>query len=313
MSKEAVCLADGNLATLLIPITRTLSALAMCEHIAEAYDCRCYYSREIQKLSALRTGLLTLSELRDLRMLYPGQHIFCETLINSHRGTEIYPAEEAAAMVTAVRSGDIQDIRQTFFNFIGNVRKLSYRDLVYSLKRLLTQLQTIGSGDELSIAARPVEDIVREAEDIDALFDALRPGLEAVSAYQTERRQQKVSALARQVITRLEQGYSSPDLGVKQIADEMGMTAAYLRRQFYDAYQMSVSEYLNQVRINHAKVLLKTTDLNVESIAQQVGFENHKYMFVLFKRIVGVTPRDYARGDRNMPDDMAGLSDEKPD
>ena len=302
--ENALCISLGADSLVLLPLGKGPGARALCEHLVESFGCRCYYSLDIKAWPDLSACAQDLYELRSLRLLYPGQRIFCQTLLQSHRGAQAYPADEASAMISALKAGDWQNIRQNFFDFIRGLRNQSYQDLAFALKRLLAQLQAAGpGGSDTPLFACDAEEILSRAEDTGALLSALEPGLETVIAFHQERKRKKVSALAQQVIIRLEQGYTDPYLGVKQIANEMGMTPAYLRKQFFDAYRMPISEYLNRLRIDHAKALVKSTGLSVEAIARQIGFENHKYMFVVFKRIVGMTPREYVRSTAGQVED----------
>lgn len=52
-------------------------------------------------------------------------------------------------------------------------------------------------------------------------------------------------------------------------------------------------DYVNQVRISHAKEMLKKTDKKTYQIAQAVGYENAKYFFRVFKKMEGITPEQY--------------------
>ena len=56
-------------------------------------------------------------------------------------------------------------------------------------------------------------------------------------------------------------------------------------------------DYLIQERMKKAKLLLLTTDLKVYEVAEQVGFEDMNYFSQRFKQIVGVTPRQFKKGD----------------
>ena len=55
-------------------------------------------------------------------------------------------------------------------------------------------------------------------------------------------------------------------------------------------------DYLNQVRIEKSKELLKNTDKKMYQIAKSVGYDNVKYFFRVFKKMEKVTPEEY----RNM-------------
>lgn len=64
-------------------------------------------------------------------------------------------------------------------------------------------------------------------------------------------------------------------------------------RCFKQAYGISPYEYLNLQRIDAAKLLLKTSPLNIQEIATQVGFEDQNYFSKYFKKKVGKSPSQY--------------------
>ena len=77
------------------------------------------------------------------------------------------------------------------------------------------------------------------------------------------------------------------------IAEEMGVSAAYLRKQYLTEAGVSIGDKLNQLRMDEASRLLLETDQPIEGIARQIGVENTKYFFVLFKKFKGMTPRQF--------------------
>ena len=169
----------------------------------------------------------------------------------------------------------------------------SYAYILFTLMHLMQNAQTLAPEDSQSEEPLPMEDYTGEAEDIQALYARLSPAFEQIAAYQLSKKQQKVSALADRVSLRLERGYRDAALSAQKIADEMGISGAYLRKQFFEAKGLSVNEALNRVRIGQAEELLGSTQMTVEEIAQEIGFDNTKYMFVLFKRVTGMTPGQY--------------------
>jgi len=62
-----------------------------------------------------------------------------------------------------------------------------------------------------------------------------------------------------------------------------------LRRKF----GMSFSEYVNRLRIDRAKDLLRRTQLNATQIAQRLGISDQSNFGKLFKRFEGITPLEY--------------------
>jgi two-component system response regulator YesN len=73
----------------------------------------------------------------------------------------------------------------------------------------------------------------------------------------------------------------------------MGMNPVYLSRLYKEATGVSIVDAIKKVRIDRAKQLLRATDASVKDIAEQVGFANDKYFFVVFKELCGTTPKEY--------------------
>ena len=66
-------------------------------------------------------------------------------------------------------------------------------------------------------------------------------------------------------------------------------------RSFRNAYGVTPYEYLNQRRINTAKLLLRNSTLGIEEIAVQTGFPDHNYFSKYFKKKVGLSPTQFRK------------------
>ena len=55
----------------------------------------------------------------------------------------------------------------------------------------------------------------------------------------------------------------------------------------------SVSDYINEVRIEKAKKLLETSNASISEIVEQTGFSSSNYFYIYFKKTNGVTPNEY--------------------
>lgn len=82
-------------------------------------------------------------------------------------------------------------------------------------------------------------------------------------------------------------------LTVGQIAKHFQITPEYLANIFQKNEHITVTDYINYLRISGAKDLLISTNLLVKQIAYYYGFTNTKYFFRLFKTQTGLTPTKY--------------------
>ena len=83
------------------------------------------------------------------------------------------------------------------------------------------------------------------------------------------------------------------------IASRFGFNPSYFSRLFHRQAGVSLVEYINGVRIRRSCVLLKRTSLGVLEIALSVGYNNLSHYNRYFRRLVGMSPREYrARGEK---------------
>ncbi|MBR6381242.1 MAG: helix-turn-helix domain-containing protein [Lachnospiraceae bacterium] len=69
----------------------------------------------------------------------------------------------------------------------------------------------------------------------------------------------------------------------------------YLSRLFTAEYGLPPGQFLTQLRITHAKQLLRFSDLTAEEIAEQCGLGSSTYFSRMFKKVEGISPREYRK------------------
>ncbi len=85
------------------------------------------------------------------------------------------------------------------------------------------------------------------------------------------------------------------DISVSQIAEEMGYSEKYIGRLFKEKAGMTIHEYINKKRIEKAEMLLDNTKLSITEISERSGFNNLTYFNRIFKRKIGLTPREFRK------------------
>lgn len=96
-----------------------------------------------------------------------------------------------------------------------------------------------------------------------------------------------------EVVNYVEQNYSNPDLNVNLLADKLGYNAAYLSKIFKDEFGEALLYYINKIRIEKAKNLIRENNITVEKISQMVGFNNTRTFNRAFQRYEGISPSAY--------------------
>lgn len=83
------------------------------------------------------------------------------------------------------------------------------------------------------------------------------------------------------------------EVHVQMMADTFFFSPSYLNRVFKNQMQISILQYLRQLRMEEAGKLLLHTKKNVGEIASEVGYTDMKHFYRLFKSYYGMSPKDY--------------------
>jgi AraC family cel operon transcriptional repressor len=81
--------------------------------------------------------------------------------------------------------------------------------------------------------------------------------------------------------------------GLPRLRELSGVSSAYLARTFRRALRKSPTEFLNELRLRQAALLLRTTTLEIIDVAHECGFENLSYFYRLFRARYRCPPRRY--------------------
>ncbi|MFV5694001.1 substrate-binding domain-containing protein [Flavobacterium sp. LB3P122] len=80
---------------------------------------------------------------------------------------------------------------------------------------------------------------------------------------------------------------------VEDLARSLTISRVQLYRKVKAILGISVSDHINNIRLDKSKELLKKSELNISEIAYAVGFSSPNYFSTSFKNKFGVTPKEY--------------------
>ena len=87
--------------------------------------------------------------------------------------------------------------------------------------------------------------------------------------------------------------YHDSNLSIQAIAASADLSRYHFSRIFKQTFELSPYAYLGNKRIDKAKELLLTTKLQSAQIAERVGFNDYPYFCNVFKKHIGMTPKQY--------------------
>ncbi len=102
------------------------------------------------------------------------------------------------------------------------------------------------------------------------------------------------SVIIKKVITNIDADLTS-DLTLKAQAKLLNVNASYLSSLFKKETGCTLTNYVNQKRVEHAILLLNTTSMQIQTIAQYCGISDINYFTKTFKKYIGKTPQAYRK------------------
>lgn len=109
------------------------------------------------------------------------------------------------------------------------------------------------------------------------------------SLYKNEKRNHDVVKMAREFI---EMNYAK-DIDLEEISSYLQISPYYFSKLFKKKTGKNFIEYLTQIRLEHAKLLLTNSCKSMKEICMEVGYGDANYFSRLFKKNVGISPTEY--------------------
>ena len=109
---------------------------------------------------------------------------------------------------------------------------------------------------------------------------------------------ERYSSAVRNSLNYIDFHYMEP-LNLEGLAARFAINKNYLSSRFHKEVGVTVTEYINSIRVRRSEELLGKTALSMQSVAEQCGFSDANYFTRTFKKINGVSPNEYRKSLKN--------------
>jgi len=116
----------------------------------------------------------------------------------------------------------------------------------------------------------------------------------AIAQNNIEKKSSKDREMIEKALDYLKCNYSKP-FKVEDIARLVLFSPGYFTTVFKNVTGTTLTEYLHKIRIAEACRLLNGTDMSVYDIINEVGYNDRKFFYSVFKRHIGMTPGQYRK------------------
>ncbi|HHV60628.1 MAG TPA: response regulator [Clostridiaceae bacterium] len=271
--------------------TQNLKELPEC-YIEALYAINLAFWHPEKQIFHFDTGLETVRNL-------PGKGYL------SFNGLPIHLEEQAIANIAC---GIKLSEYDTAYEYIDNLKEIlsGYKYLhPETIKEFFwTLVQSVANRLEIYITFIEHDSIFLNMHPYERLkgiksFDGLCEYVKGVFTRLCAHYQNKVGASNNIIVTvkkLIQENYQS-DITLDKIANYVHMNTTYLSELFKKETGMSFIDYKTLIRINHAKELLRSTNLSSNEISAKIGYTDPKYFIKLFKRITGFTINEFRKGN----------------
>lgn len=218
---------------------------------------------------------------------------------HSNSPDDTYPIDREFLLITKIRTGDLSESKKALEEYLSALIQYEGNDCNRIRIRLI-ELCTLLAHTSIDRGA-DVEAIIRANDHLtemllrkDNVYDlcyVLQNNLNIYteSMFLSADKNNKVIKRAASYIA---EHFADP-ITLSDVADNIHLNASYLSTLFKQVTGLSFKEYLNHVRIDEAQRLLTTTDDPIMDIAIACGFSDQSYFTKVFKKLTGMTPKQY--------------------
>ncbi len=138
---------------------------------------------------------------------------------------------------------------------------------------------------------------LEEVSSVSQLIEAFRDVLNRLSFYASRALEGPKSIRLAASLQYLQDNFAE-QLRLPDVAKKAGFSVPAFSRVFRQATGTSFLAYLRNVRVAHAKKLLRTTSLPTAQIALSCGFQSPHHLIRSFKKCTSLTPGEYRRNEK---------------
>ncbi len=255
-----------------------------------------------EKLSAAYKNMLDLVKYR---IFFDKGHIFDLGAIRSFEEDYKYPTQLEQQIMQSLRSGDVQNASDNYNKMLQLISNYRYDHFRFSVKRLYVSIQILIKElqeqgcfeDYLDHGIDFFENLIQKMDYISELNDLFNQMFRQFPEEIEKRRIKRNQAIVSEIENLIQTQYEDPNFSLQGLSEQINLSSSYVSKIFKSVKNMSVSDYLNNYRIEKAKILLQQ-NLTIKETAEKVGFLNENYFYTLFKKKTSMTPNKYKQQHR---------------
>lgn len=223
---------------------------------------------------------------------------FDEVDVNKYSLKE-YSNNEVQELKNYIKVGDIKKIESMLQNITTYIKENSIplfaaRGICFEIINIVTQT-TKEMSSEFVVVKNEYPDIflLEAIETVEEFIKLIKEICMDICTSIKKRVEKQEVSLIDQIVEYVEKNYDDCNFSIQDVADHFEMNLSYLSQYFKAKRNMTILEYITELRIIKAKKLLISNKLSLKYIAEKTGYYNVSSFIRRFKQVTGYTPGEY--------------------
>lgn len=298
--------------THLFIIDETRGLFAFRVQYPKVLDLLAWNQKAVTKISSLRKGLITFSiyspgvsgihnikkelekiiQLQDLKFYVNSNAVFCTDLADERYTTVIDTEPLINSISNDIESENFESMKSNIADLLKIITSNKQLSSLYVKYIFIDIIKKISDklGNKIKNEVRECINTLSAVSSISDIYDCLVPIFERLDQFQNNINHDK--RIVSQIMQCIQQEYMN-DLTLEYLSDKVYLSPAYTSTLFKKETGQTITNYINSVRMEKAKELLKNTNMKIVDICPAVGYSSQTYFCILFKSMFGMTPTDY--------------------
>jgi two-component system, response regulator YesN len=218
----------------------------------------------------------------------------CIASIRAHQN------QKESELIELICSGDWERLREVldilwnnirFSNLGEDLQKACALELLVVLHRSITRSGKIRQMTVLKISNAQKLMASKTIEELgNCLYGAVQEIMENVQT----KKEESLGSTITTVKSFIDNNFSK-DITLENTARYFHLSPPYLSRVFSKEVGVPFKKYLTNIKLNHARLLLLSTNMSINEIALEAGYRDISYFCRMFKKNVGMSPNEYRK------------------
>ena len=182
------------------------------------------------------------------------------------------------------------EMQQHFYETVSDELRQPFQNAFDSLNGIMQRETDEQRYEQQQLLFNQMEQLLEQVNKLfedDAAKKKMQPQIQELEIVSLDEQ------LVKDATCYVEDNLDNADISVETMAEALAMSRVHLYKKLTSLTDLTPSEFIRQIRLQHAEQLLRKSQLTVAEVAYRVGFNNPRYFSKYFKEMYGMMPSEY--------------------